>query len=557
MQVFLSILFVGFYLGLTVHSVGQTIDAQDAGTQLEQRFIQAEKPLSQRPTKQLRLETTNAPPDAGAIDVIIKNIEVVGNTVYSAAQLNELTVQLLGKHQLDAIYNLANQLTSKYSNDGYLLSRVIVPPQELDPSAATIRLQAIEGWIDEVVWPVGLEKYPDYFSKYSDKITAARPIHKKTLERYLLLANDLPSFVYESTLEPSTKNTGASRLVLELSQKSTEYGASVDNHGTDGRGPYQFTANIALNNALKRHERISGSVATSFETQELQYGQLEYRQVLSAEGLTFALVASADKGEPGTDTLRSLSFKSHSRSLAATLSYPIIRSRTQNLFISGGFFAKDYYSDTFNGRFNQDNLRGIRLGANFDHFDQWNGITQLTSTFSHGINGFGSSSNNNSLATRSNGRVDFTKLELGFVRNQSLANNFSFLGSIQGQYAGASLLSSEECTYGGNAFGRAFNSSTLSGDHCFKALGELRYDLPNLPSNITQAQLVGFTDFGKTWQRNPANGSSASDEASSVGFGVRLGWQNRLSANFSAAKRLHGTTGDNSWRARFQISVRH
>ncbi len=121
---------------------------------------------------------------------------------------------------LEVVYDIAKRITAKYGADGYVLSRAIVPPQELTPGGATIRIQVIEGYVSKVEWPrEKLARYRDFFSDYTAKIVADRPTNIRTLERYLLLANDLPGLKFTTTLQPSKTEQGAAVLVVEVTEK--------------------------------------------------------------------------------------------------------------------------------------------------------------------------------------------------------------------------------------------------------------------------------------------------------------------------------------------------
>jgi hemolysin activation/secretion protein len=528
----------------------------DDGALVQERFADKVTPRAQAPSTTLQLPSTTPSVAAQSITLNVASIAISGSTVYSDSELAELTRSLIGTRSLNEIYDLAQKLTAQYSNDGYILSRVIVPPQELDSNNANVRLKVIEGWADEVVWPEATRAYRDFFTAYSRKITAQKPLNIRTLERYLLLAGDLPGLSFSSSLEPSD-TPGASRVVVSLERKRFDAAVSVDNAGTEGRGPYQFSVGSSANNLLRAHERFSGTVAGSFQTDELLYGQLRFEQVLSAEGLTASITVNADRGAPGTAALQTLLFESRSLSVVGELSFPAIRSRSTNLTLFGQAYASSFTSDTLGTRFNEDRLRGVRLGLRYDQFDQWNGITEFTTTLSQGINGLGSTSNTNALASRTNGRVDFTKLEATVGRTQSLGSGFSVVGRVEGQYAFTPLLASEECGYGGAVYGRAFAGSVVTGDHCMLAMAEVRYDLPNLPTKLDQAQLFGFVDYGKAWRRAPAAGVAAAADAASTGLGLRLRWDEAVSGEFTAAHRLHGPIGANPWRATFSLSARY
>ena len=96
------------------------------------------------------------------------------------------------------------------------------------------------------------------------------------------------------------------------------------------------------------------------------------------------------------------------------------------------------------------------------------------------------------LASRFNGRVDFTKAELTLSRLQPLFAGLSLLAAAYGQYALTPLLNSELCGYGGRLFGRGFDPSQYVGDTCIDLLAELRFDIPRELPSLTQAQFYGF-----------------------------------------------------------------
>ncbi len=161
---------------------------------------------------------------------------------------------------------------------------------------------------------------------------------------------------------------------------------------------------------------------------------------------------------------------------------------------------------------------------------------------------------NNPMASRASGRVDFGKLEGSVGRVQPLFANISAFVAAYGQYAFSSLLSPEQCGYGGARFGRAFDPSQLLGDHCWQALGELRYDLP-VTGVLTQAQLYSFIDYGKVYTIAPAAFTAGSAEGASAGAGLRLAGQNGWATDLTAAKAIEGPRDD--WRFFFAVTAKY
>jgi hemolysin activation/secretion protein len=526
----------------------QIVPPSDQPGRERERFERPAVPLAQPGGPTITVPGTEAPPGAAQTFLVIRQIRVTGASVYTTAQFAELYADLVGqKVSLQQVYDLAGRITAKYGGDGYVLSRAIVPVQELDPNGAVVHIQVVEGYIETVEWPPQLAGYRDFFTYYAYKITAERPVNIRTIERYLLLAGDLPGLKFKNSIKPHPTKVGAAILVVEVTQqKPLDFFGRTDNRGTHARGPLEYLGSFTANNWLRLHEAITVTAAGAYQTQELQYYSAIYRQTLTAEGLTYFLTGSYGFGRPDLGIGQQfLLYKTKSLYLESGLSYPIIRARERNLSVAGLIFASDD-----NGAFfdmpdvppsTLDRLRGFRLRAEGDSADSTGGINQFFFVFSQGIEGLGSTQNGYDLASRAFGRVDFTKMELTLSRLQPLFDQFSVLVAAYGQYALTPLLVSELCGYGGRVFGRAFDPSQFVSDTCIEVLAELRYDIPLQFKGLTQSQLYGFMDHG--WLHNiaPVPGTFANVDAASVGAGLRLGWLNAITADLQVAQAVQGT----------------
>ena len=358
-------------------------------------------------------------------------------------------------------------------------------------------------------------------------------------------------------LKPSERRKGASTLVVEVAQKWVDAIGRVDNRGTQYRGPAEFLASTTLNNWARGHEALSLTYAGVFPLSELQYVAGNYRQVLTAEGLTFFADGSYTWGRPGTAQLNILQYRNLGPYADVGLMYPLIRSRERNLSLSALTFANNNRADVLGTPFNDDRLRGVRARADADLADPLGGINQLYVIASQGVEGFGSTENGNPLASRAAGRIDFSKIEAYASRTQPLFWSFSAFAALYSQYAFTPLLSPEQCGYGGRFFGRAFDPSQLLGDSCFEAIGELRYDLPIPPIWIlrfSQFQLYGFTDYGQVFSRVPAVGTPSNQDGASAGTGVRFG-NELFGVDLQLAKAIEGPGND--WRFFVIAGVRY
>jgi len=532
---------------LTAAASPQVMPPSEMPGRQRERFVEPPAPLAQPGGPAITLPSTVAPKGAEKIILRVRGVHIAGATVYSAADLAPLYADLVGEEvPLTAVYELAQRITAKYGNDGYVLSRAIVPPQQLNPKGAVVQIQVVEGYIDKVEWPARLSRYRDFFSHYAAKIIADRPANIRTVERYLLLAGDLPGLKFTTNMKPSKTKQGAATLIVEVVEKRIDATAHVDNRGTNARGPFEYYGSVAVNNLFGWHDALTFTYAGVVPLQELNYAAFNYRHVLTAEGLAFFVDGSYAWGKPGTIQLETLQYRTLGPAVDAGFSYPFISSRERNLTLSALGFASDNSSYETGMLFTYDRLRGFRVRIDSDAADQFLGINQFYAIFSQGIYGLGSTKNGDPFASRIGGRSDFSKVEIFAARTQPLFLDFSAYTAIYGQYAFDPLLVPEQCGYGGRFFGRAFDPSQFLGDSCFEATEELRYDIRKPPPwmlGLTQDQLYAFVDWGELYTRGTTlfgtfpipptlqNGASA-------GVGVRLGWFNHLNVDLSIAQAI-------------------
>lgn len=517
-------------LNLAGQAFAQTVPGGAEPGRIAERFDEITAPTAQaRATR--GLESTIPPAQAASIELRLDDVEITGSSVYSSDDVAELYAGLVGKTvTLAQVFDIAAAITAKYGEDGYILSRAIVPPQALNPNDASIHIQIIEGYVDDVRWPANTRVRTQTLDQYEARITADRPLNVKTLERYLLLANDIPGSRFQSNLVASETNQGASTLVVTVEEDRASGFVSVDNHGVEASGPAQLTFGGTLNNYFGLNERIESEVTFAGPSEaggaELAYLSLSYEQVLNAEGLTFFLDGNVSRGEPGTAALTALNYESEGYNVSTGLSFPFIKTREQRLTGNVAFDWRNSKSFNLGLPATEDRLRIFRAELEYENADAHGGQNQVTLAFSQGINGFGSTSNTNPLASRSPGVVDFTKLTLDLARTQQLGNDFSLYGHLYSQWTSDPLLSSQECGFGGRTFGVGFDSSIITGDTCAMASLELRKNA-SVPASMGEwfdyAQFFGVVDYGKIWNITPPLGTPAQDEGASAGLGIRFG----------------------------------
>ena len=341
-------------------------------------------------------------------------------------------------------------------------------------------------------------------------------------------------------------------LIVEVTEKRIDAIARIDNRGTEQRGPWQYLGAATVNNIIGAHEAFSVTYAGTFQLEELQYLAASYRQVLNSEGLFGFINASYGFGRPGGELLRAIEYKTRAAIVEAGLTYPVIRTRETNLYLTAlGFMTND---DLFNvtgalharphPRLPPEGRR--RLGRPLPRHQPGERDVQPGPAHSRRDAERGPERCVQPLPTASTnaGQTNFTKIEGLYARTQPLFANISAFVAAYGQYAFTPLLVSEQCSYGGRFFGRAYDPSQFLGDSCWMALGEARYDIPNTIKHLTRAQIYTYADHGETYNIDPALGTPKRQSGSSVGVGARAEWEGTYTADVSIAKPIDGPRRD-------------
>lgn len=523
--------------------------------QIERQFRMLPQPRSDAEMPAAPTPADAMPPGAQDIRFVLSAITLDGAQRLSVQEVDGLAAPYLHREiSLADLYTLAGALSAAYRDKGYLLSQVIVPAQEI--SGGTVRLQAVEGYVDQVLIEGGQAAERDLVAEFGMKIRSERPLTSAALERYMLLINDLPGIYAYATLSPSPSEFAAADLHIHVSERRLDAGVSADNRGGRVLGTERVIADVAVANLLGRHDNTSLKLVGS-PGGELAYIAMRHEQPVGSEGGKLSLAFDRTRAQPEQQGFVPLELETRSRGVHLGYLHPALRSRRENVFMRASLDAHDGEERVFGIKDREDRLRSLRLGLTWDFEDRHGGTNLLDVEASLGLQAFGASANDDPLLTRAGGRTDYSKLAFFAARLQDLAPRWTMLAALAGQHAHTELLSSELFAFGGEPFGRGYDPSELVGDHGAAAKLELRY-ADQLPFGAGLAyQAYGFYDIGRVWSRSDDGGADAS--AASVGLGARLVIGPSLNGFIELARPLTrrvGAEGDKDARIYAGVSAR-
>lgn len=531
--------------------------------QIEKRFEQAP---SAPVTPQLQIpvvgESEISPEEQeklAAQQFALDRVEIEGMTAYKPAELESGYSDLIGKtiSLLDA-RQIAQKITKRYHNDGYVLSQAVVPPQ--DVTSGTLKIRVVEGYVGaiSVAGELRAESERSRLEAYGEAIKAERPANVHTMERYLLLINDLPGVTVNGLLRPQPDETGAAELVLNTMEKRFDGSYTFDNRGSKTIGPWQHTITLGVNSLYGMYDHTQLRLFNTFpDFKEMKGFELSHEVPLGSEGTTLGLVGSHIHTEPG-DSLKDLGIRGDTDFFQAKVTHPFMRARKENLLGRVLFDYRNTKTDIFEDTsYTEDRLRVLRIGSTYSTIDSLRGSDLADIQISQGLNMFDASPNG---ADRSNaeGKTDFTKANVTLSRNQPLPYKLSLLVAASGQYAFDRLLADEQFSIGGADYGRAFDPASAMGDHGLAGKTELAYtDTVGLPW-FDYYQAYTFYDMGRTWLRGPLEDEDIKNTRASTGIGARLTLTQNIQANLEAAIPLIGlprSVGEDKHKPRFFVGA--
>lgn len=465
---------------------------------------------------------------AANLSVTVRRFEAEGTFPEFQSQTAALLDPLRGKRMTVAqIYALAGELERAYAAAGYILARVVVPPQRLADGGA-VRLVVIDGVIERVDVSAVPERQRAVVAARMASIVGKPYITLDEIGRRLLLVGDLPGIQLRSTLARGT-TSGGTLLVVEATQNYVTGSVGVDDHLPTSLGTWSVNTNLALNDVLGLGEQ---AYFTYSSNPDLGSPRLRVRGggivfPIGDDGFTLNPEYSESVARPIPAVGTPASLGDFQR-LALRAGYPLVRTREETLTLQAtGEWDDEKLNAIDFGTLLYHDIYGVaRLGAH-DALDvpwlPWGASAVLDGTLSHGLAGRDGSA---AVPLSAQGASPvFSKVNLTAGLRQPLPQAFEldFVGRAQSTFGSPVMLSEQFSLDGPDALS-SFAAGTFSVDQGASLRLEFARPvsivvLDNVEPLNLSPYLFGAYGYGQI--ADPTAAQKAAIDAGSAGFGLR------------------------------------
>ncbi len=504
---------------------------------------------------------------AGGVKVSLRAVHFTGAVeLASEAELQAEVADAVG-HDVgfDAMQQLAERVTALLHRKGYFLARAYLPQQ--DVTSGTLEIALLHGRLDgkegkgspyTIVPDTG--QPPRIAMERLDAIAAGHlspgaAVSDNTLERTVLLVNDLPGVSTQARLEAGAE-PDSTRVVMDVREGPLlSGGVQLDNLGNSNTGATQLSVSGSLNDPLRIGDQLG---AGETHSQGMNFSHLAYSLPLGSDGLRLAGSWAYMHYRIVDGTGEAAGLSGHSDYGTLGLSYPFIRSREANLYGNLTWDTKRLVDNATAGQLDDKRINEGTAGISGDFLDRVGGgaYTAWSLSWTEGNLDLGSDAANATAdAAGYQTQGSFNKFNYGINRLQKLPANFSVSASLTGQGANKNLDSAEKFILGGPYGVRAYPVGEGLGDDGWMVNLELRYDLPQTEAG--QWQFVTFYDNGHVTQHKdgdniPVPTATGDNSYSLSGWGLGVNFNSgRFNLRASWAQKI----GDNPGRSKAGLDV--
>lgn len=476
-----------------------------------------------------------APRKPGAVQIFVRDIMVTGNTVFSDAEINEVTAPYKNRTLVtEDLERLRLALTLLYINKGYLTSGAIIPDQEVQ--AGVVAVHIIEGRLTNI----NVEGNRWFSTSYiHDRIElgSQTPVRLEPLQDQLqILQQDRRIERINAELKPGDE-PGQSMLNVRVQDKQPFHAImEVNNYQTPLVGEIRGMGTLIDDNLTGHGDPLSLSYGQS--SGAFPIVDASYALPMNRYGTTFSPYYRRYDFKLIEDPFGPLGLKTSTEIIGMSLRQPIYRSVTDEVALS--IIGEHLFTQSFifNGTPDKQpfnifpgfqngaaTVSALRFAQDWTH-RTIDTVLALRSRFSVGLNVLGATINPNSDTP--DGQF-FSWLGQAQAIQQFGEKLFGMqlLERMDLQLTNSPLFPLEQVALGGRYTVRGYREVTTLRDNVFLASIESRFPLWRWASGEPMFQFAPFIDVARGWnlgENRPSQftpNPTLPDTLASIGAGLR------------------------------------
>lgn len=494
------------------------------------------------------LEPTPAPQDKGPVlRVFVKQIRVVGSTVFSEAELAQVTAPYENREiTTEDLEEVRRAITLMYVNKGYANSGAVIPDQSI--TEGTVTIQVVEGTLSDI----NIEGNKWFRAAYlRDRIDLSTkpPFNLNPLkDRLQLLLQDSRLERVNAELKPGTLPGEAILDVKVQEANPIKAWVEFNNYQTPVVGAERGLATI-------QNQNLTGNGDTASFT----YGQsrgvnpiidTNYTIPLNRYDTTFFFGYRRNDFLVVEQPFKPLNIDSRSEIFTLSLRQPVYRTVTDEVALSligERLFNKttllgqsfDFVPGAQDG---VATVSALRFAQEWTHRTQ-DSVFALRSRLSLGVDVLGATVNSKSESTAplADGQFFSWLGQASWVKR--FDSGVELLNRLDVQLANDKLFPLEQFAVGGRYSVRGYRENTLVRDNALLYSIEGRIPIWTSKDGWDIMQFAPFIDYGRGW--NAKGGTPDPITLASVGAGLRFNIFNRANANIYWGQQLNHVRGGN------------
>lgn len=441
------------------------------------------------------------------VTLTVKAFHFAGNTLLSDERLQPAVRPWLDRPLgFVDLQRAAQAAANVYRAQGWIVFAYL-PQQDVTDGIVTIRITESRFAGARIEGANAKRLKPEIALRYVRQ-QPGQALAAAKLDRALLLIDGLSGISAAGALTPGDRS-GETALLIRLNDDRLFDGvARIDNGGARSTGDQRMLLTLGVNSPSRIGDHIRADLLHSKGS---DYLRLAYGLPVGAEGLQLDINSSYFKYDLVGSEFAALQGEGSSSSVGIDASYPLLRARLSNLYLTLAADERRFRNDALGLRQSDYAIASLAIGFAGNLYDDIGG---------GGANSFALSwakgrLRQGTLDIGENPQLEdsFHKLLYGLSRRQILTAAFSLYGAINGQYSNDALDSSERYYLGGPTGVRAYPVNDGGGSRSELVTLELRWLAhPALTAAV-------FNDWGHV--ANPGN----EPDYTLRGYGFSLAWR--------------------------------